>query len=105
MHGSAHSRARRESVQPSLDGLQTVPERPRLKNRTNSAPLVETRRTALDQHGGPKEGSGHGAAETAAKSPTGAAVVDGQDEDEVAGVVGAVRQYQPFQSPEVGCTA
>lgn len=101
MHGSAHSRARRESVQPSLDGLQTVPERPRLKNRTNSAPLVETRRTALDQHGGPKEGSGHGAAETAAKSPTGAAVVDGQDEDEVAGVVGAVRQYQPFQSPEI----
>ena len=26
---------------------------------------------------------------------------DGQDEDEVAGAVGAVRQYQPFQNPEV----
>lgn len=31
-------------------------------------------------------------------------MADGQDEDEVAGVVGAVRQYEPFQSPEVGCT-
>ena len=28
-------------------------------------------------------------------------MADGQDEDEVAGAVGAVRQYQPFQSPEV----
>jgi len=107
VHGSVHSGARRGSVQQSQEGLQSVPERPRLKSRTNSAPLVETRRAAPGQPGGSRDGGAHKAAESVAKSrtsPAGAAMADGQDEDEVAGVVGAVRQYEPFQSPEVGCT-
>lgn len=29
--------------------------------------------------------------------------VDGQDEDEVAGVVGAIRTFAPFPTPEVRC--
>lgn len=38
-----------------------------------------------------------------AQAGTGAADA-GQDEDEVMGVVGAVRQYEPFRSPQVRCT-
>lgn len=81
-------------------------ERPRLKARTNSAPLVtdwgrltggqqqqrrdddESRR----QHRPP-------APTTTAPSPN--RDVDGQDEDETLGVVGAIRQFHPFQTPEV----
>ena len=35
-----------------------------------------------------------------AQAGTGAAEA-GQDEDEVTGVVGAMRQYEPFRSPQV----
>jgi hypothetical protein len=74
-----------------------APTRPQTGTRTNSAPLVERRR-----------GSGYAAGlqrippsqENAAQAGTGAAKT-GQDEDEVAGAVGTVRQYEPFQSPQV----
>jgi len=36
-----------------------------------------------------------------AQAGTGAAAEAGQDEDEVTGVVGAMRQYEPFRSPQV----
>lgn len=71
--------------------------RPQLGTRTTSAPLVERRR-----------GSGYAAGlqhipqsqDYAAQTGSGAAE-GGQDEDEVAGVVGTVRQYEPFRSPQV----
>lgn len=78
-------------------GAASAPQRPKLGTRTSSAPLVERRR-----------GSGYAAGlqrlppsqEHVAQAGTGA-VEEGQDEDEVAGVVGAVRQYEPFRSPQV----
>lgn len=71
--------------------------RPSLGTRTSSAPLVERRR-----------GSGYAAGmqrlppsqEHVDQAGTGA-VEPGQDEDEAAGVVGAMRQYEPFRSPQV----
>lgn len=93
---TAQSASRRGSVQPQGSDLGSVPERPGLKSRTRSAPLVEYRKappahpdTAEDRADGHEGQAGGGA------------LADGRDEDEVAGVVGAVRQYQPFQSPEV----
>ena len=114
---SPHNGARRGSVQPDpprrgsvQPELSSVPERPRLKSRTHSAPLVDQRkdpggaqRVAVvdkSQHASPphhEEVEEHDFAGSAA----GGAMSDGQDEDEVAGAVGAVRQYQPFQNPEV----
>ena len=94
-------------MQPTMS---VVPERPRVKTRTNSAPLIETRQQQQQQGNGQRQQEVDGGEEDeeeeeedgGAAAPTQAgAVVDGQDEDEVAGVVGAVRQYQPFQSPEV----
>ena len=80
---------------------QSAVRRPQLGGRTSSAPLVERRL-----------GSGHAAGlqrlpqgqEHVAQAGTGAAEA-GQDEDEVAGVVGAMRQYEPFRSPQVGYTS
>jgi hypothetical protein len=72
-------------------------QRPSLGTRTSSAPLVERRR-----------GSGYAAGmqrlppsqEHVDQVGTGA-VEPGQDEDEAAGVVGGMRQYEPFRSPQV----
>jgi len=72
-------------------------QRPSLGTRTSSAPLVERRR-----------GSGYATGmqrlppsqEHVDQAGTGA-VEPGQDEDEAAGVVGAMRQYEPFRSPQV----
>ncbi|KAK5736918.1 hypothetical protein LTR17_007062 [Elasticomyces elasticus] len=100
---AAYSAARRGSVQPNQTGLGTLPERPPLKTR-HSAPYVETRAASTLQNGHVQDVEED---ETEAKDfaqPAGADVMaDGQDEDEVAGAVGAVRQqqYQPFQNPEV----
>jgi len=82
---------------PGALGAGSAPQRPPQGTRTTSAPLVERRR-----------GSGYAAnlqrlppsQEHVAQAGTGAAEA-GQDEDEVTGVVGAVRQYEPFRSPQV----
>ncbi|KAK5119278.1 hypothetical protein LTR85_007634 [Meristemomyces frigidus] len=98
-HSTAYNNARRGSVQPNLG---SVPERPRLQTRTHSAPSVEVRKGASSQPiGRIKDADQDTAARDFAPQAGGGAMADGQDEDEVAGVVGAVRQYQPFQSPEV----
>ncbi|KAK3675063.1 hypothetical protein LTR78_004997 [Recurvomyces mirabilis] len=97
---AAYGASRRGSVQPTMG---TVPERPRMKSRNNSAPLIATREQQQGSGQGQQRGQeadGEEDEEDAAQMRAGA-MVDGQDEDEVAGVVGAARQYQPFQSPEV----
>lgn len=104
-YSAAYSNSRRGSVQPtSQEGLGSVPERPRVKTRTNSAPLIEVRKAggelSEDQDEDAAEQEEIEARDFAAPAG-GGAMADGQDEDEVAGVVGALRQYHPFQSPEV----
>ncbi|KAI7006312.1 ras GEF, partial [Hortaea werneckii] len=103
-HGARDPGSRRGSVQPTHQAggfAESTAARPRLKDRHNSAPIVEGRQySARDkgQDGEESQDEGTDAEETDAAQPaTGGAM----DEDEVAGVVGAVRQYQPFQSPEV----
>ncbi|KAK6396086.1 hypothetical protein LTR65_010196 [Meristemomyces frigidus] len=97
-YSTAYNNARRGSVQPSLG---SVPERPLLKARTHSAPVVEARAAGAAQPTAIIEDAyQHTEARHLAPQAGGGAMADGQDEDEVAGVVGAVRQYQPFQSPE-----
>lgn len=80
-------------------------ERPRLKTRTNSAPLVTDRGrlTGEQQHHRRDDESWHRPharrpPPTAAPPPTDVA---GQDEDETLGVVGAIRRFHPFRTPEV----
>ena len=78
-------------------GIGSSPQRSQQGTRITSAPIVERRR-----------GSGYAAGlqrlppsqEHVAQAGTGAAEA-GQDEDEVTGVVGAMRQYEPFRSPQV----
>lgn len=77
-------------------------QRPRPKTRTNSAPLVEVWRT--DDQGVSLVGGHRSVAPAPSKSEHATrdvAVEDGQDEDEVAGVVGAVRTFYPFHNPQV----
>lgn len=80
--------------------LGSATARPQLKGRTNSAPLIQRASNTqhVDEHGD----------ETPVSSTTSTtprlgshAIGEAQDEDEVAGVVGAVRAYQPFKSFEV----
>ena len=80
--------------------LGSVPERPGLKGRTNSAPLVEARITQPGSWDTLEDGPQTSKSSSAPKIGAGG-VGDAQDEDEVAGVVGAVRRFQPFHSPEV----
>lgn len=76
-----------------------VEERPRIKSRTNSAPLVDARL------GGREDGeqTSKGARRGQATAPQVGDVIseDAQDSDEEAGVVGAVKDLKPFRSPEV----
>ena len=76
-----------------------VEERPRLKSRTNSAPLVDARLGGRDDG----EQTSKGARKGQASAPqVGEAIgEDAQDSDEEAGVVGAVKDLKPFRSPEV----
>ncbi|KAI7589764.1 ras GEF [Hortaea werneckii] len=103
-HGARDPGSRRGSVQPThQEGgfAGSTAARPRLKDRHNSAPIVEGRQYSTrdeDQDGEESQDEGTDAEETDAAQP---AMGGAMDEDEVAGVVGAVRQYQPFQSPEV----
>lgn len=75
----------------------TAPRRPQLGTRTSSAPLVERRRGSGYAAGLQRLPQGY---EPGAQAGTGAAEAF-QDEDEVAGVVGAMKQYEPFKSPQV----
>lgn len=115
-YSAAYSASRRGSVQPEQGrGLGSLPERPKLKSRTNSAPNVQTKRRGSQQATHPQQQGADGVGadgiaeteddededEEEGKARQTAGMADGQDEDEVAGAVGAVRQYQPFQSPEV----
>ncbi|KAI7154404.1 ras GEF [Hortaea werneckii] len=103
-HGARDPGSRRASVQPSHQegGVAgSTAARPRLKERINSAPILEGRQSQgrdEEQDGDESQDEGTDAEETDAAQP---AMGGAMDEDEVAGVVGAVRQYQPFQSPEV----
>nr|OQO28265.1 hypothetical protein B0A51_04355 [Rachicladosporium sp. CCFEE 5018] len=106
------SSSRRSSLKPLEAGVESTAadlKRPALTSRTNSAPLVERRRGSGYDGGMPGmreegEDAGNNARVTGHRPPP---VVTtrysqyGQDEDEVAGVVGAVRQYEPFRSPDL----
>ena len=91
---------RRASKQAESSG-SSVPQRPGLKSRTNSAPLVETRDGQSGVHKVDVDGEKPRVGGKSSSTPRIGAVETAQDEDEVAGVVGAVRKFQPFQSPEV----
>ena len=91
---------RRRGSRQTESGLGSVSERPQLTSRTNSAPLLEPGA----RYGGAR-GEQTSSARTTASSTSKVGsedAGDAQDEDEVAGVVGAVRHFQPFQNPEVG---
>lgn len=71
------------------------PTRSQLASRTTSAPLVDRKRGSGYTAGSQRVSTGQAQAGTGAADPA-------QDEDEVAGVVGAVRrQLEPFRSPQV----
>ena len=83
--------------------LGSATPRPQLKGRTNSAPLVdragaETNTQLVDGHGERTALSSNASTTPRVSSY---AIGEAQDEDEVAGVVGAARAYQPFKSFEV----
>ncbi|KAK0840030.1 hypothetical protein LTR03_010822, partial [Friedmanniomyces endolithicus] len=99
---AAYSAARRGSVQPYQEGgLGALPERPRLKTRTHSAPVVDRAAQQNGQAHDPVPAQSEPEGRDFAQPASPGAMADGQDEDEVAGAVGAVRQYQHFQNPEV----
>ena len=92
-----HNIERKEKAKSTQVYGHSSPQRSQQGNRITSAPIVERRR-----------GSGYAAGlqrlppsqEHMAQAGTGAAEA-GQDEDEATGVVGAMRQYEPFRSPQV----
>ena len=92
-----HNLERKEKAKSTQVYGQSSPQRSQQGTRITSAPIVERRR-----------GSGYAAGlqrlppsqEYMAQAGTGAAEA-GQDEDEATGVVGAMRQYEPFRSPQV----
>lgn len=94
--------ARRSSLKPEeLNGRGgSAPRRPGM-SRGNSAPIIERSRgtgyaTGVQEQDEEEQG------DNAQQGDAGAgAAASGQDEDEVAGVVGAVKQYAPFQNPEL----
>ena len=92
-----YKQGRRPSQQVE-DGLKVSAERPGVKSRTNSAPLVQTAVDAKRSSTGQKSTRAQqdGPATTAKKAGEHA-----QDEDEVAGVVGAIRHFQPFRKDGV----
>lgn len=91
---------RRGSEQPK-SSLAPTSARPHLQGRTNSSPLIHRpgEVDGLDGRDGKQhsEQDGQLAHTRAGADRMGLA----QDADEVAGVVGAVKKFQPFRSPEV----
>ena len=78
-------------------------ERPRLKSRTNSAPLVDARLGGQEDGERTSKGGGGGGRRGQQSQVGGVISEDAQDSDEEAGVVGAVKDLKPFRSPEVRC--
>lgn len=110
-HAASQS-ARRGSLRPAEQSSGGASARPGLQSRTYSAPSMDGRADAASGPAtGKKEvGDARGGVEAQGlrstwreglAQNTGVAVEAGQDEDEVAGAVGAIRQFRPFQSPEV----
>lgn len=83
--------------------LGSATSRPQLKSRTNSAPLIDRGGAGSNAEHINGHGEQTAVSSTASTTPRVSSyrVPDAQDEDEVAGVVGAVRAYQPFKSFEV----
>ena len=93
---------RRRPSRQAESSLSGAPARPPLKGRTNSAPLIDRGGAEVGARHGNDYGVQSGHSSNASTNPRAASRhVDAQDEDEVAGVVGAVRTYQPFKSFEV----
>ncbi|SMQ46662.1 unnamed protein product [Zymoseptoria tritici ST99CH_3D7] len=94
---SQQRREKSKSTQyKSSASTTSLNERPRLKERANSNTPVELRRRDADKRPVLTNSSRAYTAGGAARPPVD---VDGQDEDEVAGVVGAIRHFSPFQRP------
>lgn len=92
--------SRRGSKQAE-SGLGSLSERPKLKGRTNSTPVVSRvaepgHRDGTEEREQTREGRSRQTSQAGLETHAGA-----QDEDEVAGVVGTVKKFQPFQNPEV----
>lgn len=94
--------SRRRPSRQAESSLSSASARPQLKGRTNSAPLIDRGAVEPGALHGNEYGGQTGPSSNASTTPrVGSRVVDAQDEDEVAGVVGAVKNYQPFKSFEV----
>lgn len=77
-------------------------DRPRIKSRTNSAPLVNARLGGRAEGEQTSKGGTQGRRGAGRQASVGGVISeDAQDSDEEAGVVGAVRQLKPFASLEV----
>ena len=98
----AHRRGSRQAE----SALRIVEERP-AKGRTNSAPLIEPRIAESDGRNGAQDKERSvpkNKTSSSSSVPRAGAASNTQDDDEKAGVagrVGAVRHFQPFQTPEV----
>lgn len=93
----------RRGSRQAESGAGSVPARPEFKGRTNSAPLVDAR-GSQPGHGddvGHREQTGAEHRTSEPLQTESRNVEHAQDEDEVAGVVGAMKHFQPFHSIEV----
>ena len=94
--------SRRRPSRQAESSFSSASARPQLKGRTNSAPLIDRGGADQSARHGNEYGVQTGHSSNASTTPrVSSRVVDAQDEDEVAGVVGAVKNYQPFKSFEV----
>lgn len=95
--------SRRRPSRQAESGLGSASARPQLKGRTNSAPLIDRGGAEAGARQSDRYGDQPAASSTASTTPRagGYGDVDAQDEDEVAGVVGTLKSYQPFKSFEV----
>ena len=94
--------SRRRPSRQAESALGSASARPQLKGRTNSAPLVD-RVAEYGSRQTDRYGDQTAVSSTASTTPRVGTYADrdAQDEDEVAGVVGAFKTYQPFKSFEV----
>ena len=93
---------RRRPSQQADNGIQLSTQRPEAKIRTNSAPLVHTISEPGLRNGLEKTDKiSNSELDLRRRVATANSVEHGQDEDEVAGVVGAIKHFEPFRSPQV----
>ena len=98
--------SRRRPSRQAESGLGSASARPQLKGRTNSAPLIDRGGADHGSRQSDRYGDQTAVSSTASTTPRAGTYADrdAQDEDEVAGVVGALKTYQPFKSFQVGCS-